>query len=603
MHIILTLTRILVVTSTYAAFLFGVLMSITTAQAQNTVNMEQVNKAWARFLICDFSQPDDVEAASWEQTTNYINNQIKSFNNQEQGAKSTHFQIDAYGTQFQQIAMVFGVVAVWTPENKTKVLENNLAKLGLQFTDGEFIDFESNKPISGRLAKRINPPAKTNIYIFDKPLSSLGFKNLSYGTSIVCVTEPASEQEILEMTGFPSAKTLSIRLYKEALEDTLINQIIQKGGKDLKQVIAEHSALNQAQIEALYGSGDVEIVNALLSNPKITLSTEQIDKIVKGPAQYDRFKLISTHFLQLNPSQIALLKQSSNAQMNDAIAMKQGGHDALNVLNRYFSSNKNDDEISWLLSYGTFDDAIVDLILNKGSTGVRERLTMDSNYPYNQSQVERILQDRSPSVQIGLLRRKDVHLTEVQIDRGLKLDDSSLTFWYQQRMTIPTPEQIDSGLTNQDIPTRRSWAFEKKFRVTHQQAMRGLEDPDSIVRGAFLKRSEVIPEGKHLDACTVDPDISLRFICVENATYTLTQWRFERIALDRNPNVLRGYMRAHKKHSKDLEPFFLHALSSASDDILMQIANNSAMLYTENMLQKAKSHPSPFVRMYFKNHK
>jgi hypothetical protein len=597
--------RIFFIINTCMAYLFWILVCITSAeaQAQNVINIEQVNKAWARFLLCDFSQPEDVDAASWEQTTTYINNQIKSFENQRNAPQSAHFKVNAYGTQFEQINMVYGVVAVWTPEKRSEVLEKNLAKLGLQFADENFIDFESNKPIPARLAKKIIAPVKINVYLMDKPLSSLGFNNITGGTTLVCTTESASEKEIIDTTGFPSARTLQIRLYKDGLEDTLVNQIIEKGGKDIKQVIAGSSVLNLEQVKALYSTGDFAIIDALIGNSKILLSAEQIDTILNKPVQYNRLKLISNHFMQLNSAQISKLKQSDNLHLRDVIVMKEGGQHALNTLNQYFSTSRKDEEIRWLLSYSTLDDAMVDLILNKGSNEIRQRLTLDSKYPYNKSQIERILQDTSSGVQIGLLRRKDIPITDAQIDRGLKLKDLSLTFWYKQRMTVPTPEQIEFGLTHQDIPTRRGWAFEKKFRVTQQQAIRGLEDSDSIVRGAFLKRAEVMPLSKHLDACTVDPDISLRFTCVESATYMLTQWRFERIAFDANSNVLRGYLKVHKKQAIDLEPFFLHALANAPDNVLIKIANNSAMLYTEKMLRQAKSHPSPFVSLYFKNHK
>lgn len=585
------------------AYLFWAFVCITSAQvqAQHAVNMEQVNKAWARFLLCDFSQPEDVDAASWEQTINYINNQTKLFKSQKDGPQSSHFKVDAYGTQFEQINMLFGNVVVWTPEKRGEVLEKNLAKLGLKFADGSYDDSGSNKSMPARLAKKSMP--KINVYILDKPLSSWGFNNISGGTTLVCTTESADEQEIVEATGFPSAHALQIRLYKEELEDTLVNQIVQKGGKDIKEVIAGSSTLNKSQVEALFSTSDVVIINALIGNKKLVLSAEQIDTILNNPMQYDRLKLISHHFMQLNPTQISMLNQSDNMQLRDAIAMKQGGEKALNTLNQYFTTNRKDEEIRWLLSFSNLDDVMVDLILSKGSEEVRQRLTSDSNYSYNQSQIERILQDTSSGVQIGLLRRKDVVLTEAQIERGLKLDDRGMVSRYIDRLTKPTHEQLEYGLTHKNPSIRWQWAYEKRFQITEQQALRGLEDGDLKVRSVFLKRPDVTPSDKHLDACTVEPDFSSRYDCIQLASYTLTQWRFERIALDDNPNVLRGYLRAHKKQAKDLEPFFLHALANAPDDVLIQIANSKSLIYTEKMLQRAKSHSSPFVRLYFKNHK
>lgn len=232
---------------------------------------------------------------------------------------------------------------------------------------------------------------------------------------------------------------------------------------------------------------------------------------------------------------------------------------------------------------------------------MRRDLTIGSAFNYNAAQKERILQDPDHSVQIGLLRRKDVQFTDAQVARGINHPDEDLAFSYQQvKGYVPTAEQIEIGLTSSNAPTRAGWALNESITITSSQAQRGLADTAGYIVAIFLERADIVLTETNRDACTVHPEVTVRFACVRRANYTLTQKRFEQIASDSNSNVLRFFLERKNVPTVDLNPYFEKSLRSALESTLLAMAANNALPLTKEQLKRVPlALTSPQVKQAF----
>jgi hypothetical protein len=341
----------------------------------------------------------------------------------------------------------------------------------------------------------------------------------------------------------------------------------------------------------------------LLENKNAALSVQQIDQIIRAGEKGELLVLISTRYDTLNAQQREQLATQPVAA--PYMTVRAGDREAVRLLTKLIKDG-DDGQFSEMLSFfPALNNEMVYLILRSGTPKMRSNLTMSSAFNYNAEQKELILQDPDRSVQIGLLRRKDVQFTDAQMVRGINHRDRNLAFWYRQvQGYAATVEQIETGLTASDAPTRAGWALDKRISITRSQAQRGLADPLAYIVVAFLQRADVALTEANLDACTAHPDVSVRFACVQRADYSLTQKRFEQIATDRNSNVLRFFLERKNVPPVDVSPFVDDALRTASEDVLLAMAANEALpLTTEQIMLALAASASPRVKQAFARRK
>jgi hypothetical protein len=406
------------------------------------------------------------------------------------------------------------------------------------------------------------------------------------GVTLACITSSPTDAEVHAATGLPSTNGILKKINAgEKIPKDVIDQVIQRGGPRAVEALAGYQWLDADQVVALLASKLPPARQRLLRNKNATLSAQHIDQIIQMDTQHDLLVLIASRYDVLNTSQREKLIQRSSTE--PYMIMREGNRAAIDLLSKLIKDGDGGRFSSMLRYFPALNNEVVNLILQSGTPKMRSDLTMNSAFIYNAEQKETILQDTDRKVQIGLLRRKDVQLTDAQVARGINHPDKDLAFWYQQvKGYAPTAEQIEIGLTSTDARTRAGWAANHSIEITSLQAQRGLADTVGYIVAIFLNRADLVLTEANRDACTVHPEVTVRFACVKRADYTLTQKRFEQLATDRNANVLRFFLERKDVPAVDLNPFFEEALRNASESALLAMAVNSALPLTAEQLKR-----------------
>jgi hypothetical protein len=489
------------------------------------------------------------------------------------------------GVRFTEMNAVIGPSA-WSPTGSAIVLANALSARGFHFTT-ENVDSGRGQTQPVLISKKINTDEKQQVMLLNGKL--LGKENSQEGFSVMCVHEAVTEDEVQAALGLPSTKRLWRMLStKEKVPKEVVGQVILRGGPDAVQALTSYAWLDSDQVTALMSSKLPGVRVGLLKNMKTTLSTQQIDAIIRGAEMGDLLVLIAKRYAALTAEQRRELERKPETA--PYMTLKAGGAGAVELLARRIKDVDAEQFARLLPFLPTLTPEVVDLILSSGTLAMRRNLTMNSAFDYSDEQKERILQDSDPDVQIGLLRRKDVRLTDAQVARGINHRDPKLSFWYQRIDSYtPTAEQIEIGLTAADSPTRYGWAQDKRVSLTPKQVQRGLADSSANVVGGFLLRSDIALTEANFDACTAHPDIFVRFACVSRADYTLTQKRFAQMVGDENSNVLRSFLQRKGVPPVDLDPFVREAFRHAPEDLLLAMAANRALPLTKEQIQNIPS--------------
>lgn len=82
---------------------------------------------------------------------------------------------------------------------------------------------------------------------------------------------------------------------------------------------------------------------------------------------------------------------------------------------------------------------VVDLVLASPDVSVRRHLTMNGAIQPTAAQIDAILRDPDPEVQIGLLRNRKIPIDRAILSKGLSHPDKNVVFWYRSRLDTATP--------------------------------------------------------------------------------------------------------------------------------------------------------------------
>jgi|GEM_PF-6651146 len=356
-----------------------------------------------------------------------------------------------------------------------------------------------------------------------------------------------------------------------------VDNIIAKAIPAYAETIARYRWLDAEQVEALLALRDYGTNSALVSNADVQLDSRQLDAMLgSAPAT----EIVRERFESLSEAQRQRLKKNPDLAL--AMRLRGSGADAAAAFEFVVREQGNGKALWALQMLPDITGEIVDVVLEYGSDDLRRSFAMKRHLQFTPQQIERMLQDRNPEVRIGILRRRDIALTVEQVAHGINHPNENLAFWYRQRSEnyVPTAEEIEASLTSASVGTRSWWVSNRRFTLTPGQAARALADPAPVVRQAALGRPELLFGESEQNACTNDPDFSVRSICVSRPDYTLTQARFESIASDRNQNLLRAFLNRKGVPKTDLGPYVEEAVRNASDATLQAIAANKEVPFT-----------------------
>ncbi len=514
-------------------------------------------------------------------------------------------RFNAFGNSFERIEILgtqgfLGMVSFGSTINPDALLKQ-LKTLGYSLKIGDTMAGQiSGKSYEARIK---TPDEAIAIFVtagqFDFGLVSKGASgtNAGSGTSLVCAVTSLGDDEAR-----PTEKEIASVLEKqEKMPKEWVDKVIETKSQSKLGYIARYAYLDDEQVALLLQSkvAREHIVQSILANKTVKLSAAQLETLVLSKDEPVLQSLLLTRFNELTPSQITTLKSSPFPLVRRTAVLRSGDGQALSLMAQIIQTEPDSAISSALRVLPALTSGLVELLINHRSVEVRRNFTMNHFFTPTAAQIEKILNDPDHQVQVGLLRRKDMIFSDAQIARKINDPDEHIAFWYRSLAGIRTPDQIEKGLTSDNVVTRRGWAFEDKFTPAQAQINRGLKDPDSIVRSAFIQRKDVVLSPDQFDGCTIDIDFSVRDRCIRRADYALTQWRFERILLDKNPNIPATLLRKSTAGAAYLKPFIDMAIQNSEEAVLLKLAENRDILLSDSHIRKGLESPSRAVRMAF----
>jgi len=550
----------------------------------------QINQFLSGLLFCDI-EGDSISAMSESEryaVLNYIQKKILT-NSGNDGPPRISFS--TFGVNFTTINVggggdVGGAFSfAWSATGNVDELANALRAQGFQLIS-ENLNFGGGQLQPVLTATKVTTLQKQQ-WIVSKGEIFTGKKSAELsGVTLACTTSVPTDAEAQAATGLPSTRSILRKVSAgEKIPKDVIDQFIQRGWPNAVQSLAGYQWLDADQIAALLANNLPKVRQRLLNNKDAMLTNVQIDKIIHADEQHDLLVLISSRYAALNATQREQLAQRPSTA--PYMTVRAGDVAAVELLTELIKEGDGGQFALMLSYFPALNNSVVNLILHSGTPEMRSNLTRNSAFTYNAEQKEAILQDPDRNVQIGLLRRKDVQLTDAQVARGINHPDKDLAFLYRQgKSYVPTAEEIETGLTTLDAGVRARLAQNERIAITPLQAQRGLADSYGDIVAMFLKRADVVLSEDNRDACTVHPEYIVRFACVRRPDFTLTQKRFEQIATDKNSNVLRFFLERKNIPPVDFNPFFEEALHNASESALLAMAANTALPLTEEQLKR-----------------
>lgn len=381
------------------------------------------------------------------------------------------------------------------------------------------------------------------------------------------------------------------------------DEVMSKGTPAARVELASYRYLEAAQVQALFDLGDARITHSLLYNAAVRPTAQQMDGVIADGRPGLVAQLIQRHRASLTPAQIQRLEALPASRQH--LSLIRGGPQGASELRRVIQSG-DDNAIRAALRQAALDEdgdarlALVDEVLDVGSTELRRAMSMNVKVAYTPAQIERMLNDPDRDVRIGILRRRDLALPPRLVQQGLNSPDEGLQFWYRQRAeAAATPEQLEAGLTLTSGPTRAGWAADKRYALSPSQLERALADPYEAVVNAVLNRHELQLSERQLDACAVHASVSIRFACVARPDFAMTYVRWLAMLTDWNANTWRAHAAKHTADEQQIADFLATAVRTASRQQLLQVAANRGPVFNAQQLAAAVAHPDADVRAAF----
>lgn len=569
-----------------AGLTLSVILLAGSAQAQTEPSPAfkpseaQIERTIASILVCQWPLDPRLSSFSSEFSTvlRYLEQKRTSSLESEDGLLPGRFK--ALGVDFDRVAMLGfqggGVAIGWSAASTRDQLAEALRKQGYEF--------KAHEASGGLAAEKVTPDSTARLLVVAGRQTMRG-KEGAEGATILCRPGPTTDEASMAAAGVPSTETVREVVRKGAQKDKAwVDNIIARRAPGPLAAIAGYSWLDADQVATMLALNSPAVNHALVRNAHVPLTAQQIDPMLDTDVVHS---ILKERYGVLSEPQRQRLRVDPRTSL--VVTLRGGGADARAAFETVLQKEMPG-RVEWALQMlPEVTEEIVDLVLVQGTEEIRGRFVMQSRYHYTQQQVERMLRDENVDVQIGVLRRDDIPLTEAQIARGINHHEEKIAFWYRQRKGyVPTEDQIEKGLTSTNVVTRRGWAGYQRVLLTDGQVGRALTDPDPVVRKMILSRPEIQLNAAQQDTCTTDPDFGARTSCVGRQDYTLTQARFQAIASDRNPNVLRAFLNRKDIPSVDLGPYIAEAIRNASNDTLLAVAENRAIVLTDAQIRMAR---------------
>jgi hypothetical protein len=573
--------------------------SVGTRPAFAAPTAAEIDAVIALMLFCDLQGKDSKEQVLISRVLNHF----ESASKRNPGGKLPGGPFRAHGATFDEVSTAAWsdiIVWGWSAKGRPDRLEQTLRSRG--HTVGTLAPDSLKMPGLDRARgfKQLTIDRQLVVAILPgRLMQGIGGKDRLEpgGATLLCIAGKPSNADVERVYGTPSLTDLqSVLRGGEKRDKAWYDNIIDKGQPVLQEAVAGYTGLEAGQVQRLLALRNENVAATLLHNEGVQLSVAQIDALI-ALRQPRVLYILSTSkaFRNLTPEQQAALR-SIDATRQDAV-LRSGGPQAVALLRSLIQSGK-EDSLHYFVWTDPMSPEMVDSILQLGTPALRSHLAMNSQFMYSPAQIERMLTDPVRDVVVGVLRRNEIDITREQYDRGIDTAPPDVAFWYRSKdRFVPTPAQIEAGLTAAEASTRRGWAMDLRYTPTPAQTRRAMQD-DAIVT-SFLGRRDVIISDAEFEACTTATDVGVRFACVSRPDYPLTQARFEAIASDWNSNVLRFFLERKGVERPDLDPFIRQALVSAKVDVLLSMAANSALPLEPAHFELASRSPHEKVRQAF----
>ena len=426
---------------------------------------------------------------SWRQTTKPVELYLKQLapkSSQERDRlPDTAISFKAYGVNFDRynLIMAYGLLAVTASSESgdLQALLKSLSQRGYTFklqsdTKNQLITTTNESYVA---SKKINYNQDLVITVSRGQHLIRGFIDKS-GLTISCTGKELSSEEVGQRYGIPSHWDIQkIAREKKQMPSEWADRIIASGFAEPMTALADYLYLTPLQVDQILKSDTAGLGVRFVVNAEQKLTEEQIDNLIESKHTDVIRVMVQRRFSQL--SEAHKVKLHADPIGSHYLQLRTSKSYALADLKRQLTAETSSNirpNLYDLNAAGQLQGRVADYLLLHPRGAVRQHFTMDYPVPLTVDQIEIALKDTIPGVRIGVLRRSDLSITRAQYDAGINHPDKDLRFWYGQRKEhLPTAEQLESGLTDIDGPTKRGWVLDKRISLTESQIQRAKADP------------------------------------------------------------------------------------------------------------------------------
>lgn len=571
------------------------------AQALPQPSQVQIDSVLQQLLLCQQvgGHPDDNTTIN--QVLDHVN-ALADAASDGQGRVRISYKV--LGTRFHLFTMLGhdreSIMVGWSPNGRVAALAARLRGMGMALVPYNHTEDPSelikDASVQGHQLRRITPDGQSRILLLSGLRWPTETSGNGEGMALLCEHTQVTDEQVQAALGMPSTQSVRQVVGSGTLKPReWADRVISSGHPSLLEVVSSYRWLQPDQVERLFATNQPVVDIALVKNNAVVFTQAQVDILLARQHGSTLRKLVEKRYEVLTSEQRTVLEKHPATALR--MTLRAGGQPALALLQMYLMENDIQQIRRTFNAMNNPSSEAIDLVLKHGSPKVRGWMAMEIKSTYTPQQIEAMLTDPEPDVQIGVLRRYELPITDAQYQRGIKHAHPKIAFWYLNRQEhLPSDEAIELGLNSPRESTRRGWVLDNRYKMTPQQIERVWQQP--ALRGALLGRPDWTISAARADECTVDPEVTIRFSCVKRPDYTLTHDRFKWIVLDWNQNVLSELMH-RKSGAPDVAPFIEHAIDHANNLVLLRIARARDLHISEAQVQRAQRHPNPEVRAAF----
>ena len=441
----------------------------------------------------------------------------------------------------------------------------------------------------------VGPDVTVNFIVLDK-FGGLDATKTAPGITVMCFSEKTSAENAKKLGVIPLTEIQAVLKTGETKPTTWADSIIASGSMQRLRLLAAYSQLTSQQINALLVAADREVVGQMIINKAVLLTPQQLDALANNPEHIDSLAL--HRFAQLDAPQSAKVMARVSAQTKDMLILRKRDAQADARLMQIISVGNQQTIIAAVSQYGMPSQQHIDRLLSSPDALLRRAAILNIKFAPTPEQLLRIFNDTDAGVRIGMLRRDDVTLSPSLILLAIDHPDKNVQTAYQGRLDyVATTAEIETGLSDADAPKRRGWLMRKNITLTQAQVDRAFNARDT--RSFVAARQDIKLTAEQIERCITDDDYSVRDTCVRRPDFEVNPARFVTLMRDKNPNIPETLARESKKRNVDLAPFVDQALAAGDVELVIAISKTRALDITDAQFKAAVALNVPAVRTAF----